>query len=977
MLRRRQYRLISAAPRPVCAGVVAVVLLSSASAVAEERVALVVGNSAYEALPDLVNPEHDARLIGDRLEAIGFDVTLLLDAPLPAMTAAVEAFSERARDADVALLYYAGHGVQIDGHNFLIPVDAAISTSAEVAAEAAALQQVLDRIERAGAESVVVVLDACRDNPLADLGSSDLVTEEGGLGAGMARVERPGMLIAYATAPGQVAYDGTGGNSPFSASLAFFLQEPGLEAGALFRRVRQRVAELTAGAQFPLVTDGLFEAVYLNPPQSGPTVDALGHVNALLAIENPGDRLAALEGFLAEEPQSRFAPLVRTAVEALRADRAVARAEVTGDPANALADWQVVVQAEGTRAGPLAAAAWVAAYPDGRFAAEAAGLATADPGPAPTPDPDAVWNLVEKADAQALYARFADLFPDHPKVTSASLRVAAAEASQPDGRRVLDDILGRGDRDEDAPRVVEVFVGTGGVAIALAERPVSLLTVEPPRHGTLLGISPTGEVTPLVTAAMRGSRGLTVDPGPSAPSPAIPAQASGTEAVPADDGSGGAEAADAAPSPTRDTAEAATADDSPTVSQVLYQPGPEARDVVDVIRVGWRGIDAGTGDEQMELTVTVRVHECDTEAGARFDIQGVVEGNYPNEIDIPAAVDACRAAVARFPEQPRFRYQLGRALEESGDHGEAARYYASAARDGYLLAITSLAGLYMHGRGVEQDGDLAISLYHEAAEAGELYAANALGIRYRDGEGVEQDYVESIRWFRTAARGGHTFAYNHLGTMLLNGVGVDADPQKALVLFEASAAANDIYGLNNIGWMYQNGAGVEQDIEKAIDYYRRAAQEGQPNAPINLGLIYRDGRGVQADAAEAVRWFSEAVRNGNSWGYVHLGRAYRDGAGVDADRTLAATLFATAWREDRENAGAAAAEDFQRMERDGVRALQSALAERGFDPGPIDGLFGAGTRQAFAAYAESRGLETDPTAPPIALLAELVDETPI
>ena len=347
-----------------------VVLLIGAPASAAERVALVVGNSAYEALPDLVNPEHDARLIGDRLEAIGFDVTLLLDAPLPAMTAAVEAFSERARDADVALLYYAGHGVQIDGHNFLIPVDATISTSAEVAAEAAALQQVLDRIERAGAQSVVVVLDACRDNPLADLGGSDLVTEEGGLGAGMARVERPGMLIAYATAPGQVAYDGTGGNSPFSASLAFFLQEPGLEAGALFRRVRQRVAELTAGAQFPLVTDGLFEAVYLNPPQSGPTVDALGHVNALLAIEDPGDRLAALEGFLAEEPQSRFAPLVRTAVEALRADRAVARAEVTGDPANALADWQVVVQAEGTRAGPLAAAAWVAAYPDGRFAAE-------------------------------------------------------------------------------------------------------------------------------------------------------------------------------------------------------------------------------------------------------------------------------------------------------------------------------------------------------------------------------------------------------------------------------------------------------------------------------------------------------------------------------------------------------------------------------------------------------------------------------
>ena len=198
----------------------------------------------------------------------------------------------------------------------------------------------------------------------------------------------------------------------------------------------------------------------------------------------------------------------------------------------------------------------------------------------------------------------------------------------------------------------------------------------------------------------------------------------------------------------------------------------------------------------MELTVTVRVHECDTEAGARFDIQGVVEGNYPNEIDIPAAVDACRAAVARFSRSsPASATSSAAPWKRAATTARAASYYASAAREGYLLAITSLAGLYnarprivyrllyILRRARCRPRDLRS--YHEAAETGELLCVPTLWeSAIATAEGVEQDYVESIRGSARQRAAATPSPTTTSARMLLNGVGVDADAQKALVLFE-------------------------------------------------------------------------------------------------------------------------------------------------------------------------------------------------
>ena len=344
---------------------------------------------------------------------------------------------------------------------------------------------------------------------------------------------------------------------------------------------------------------------------------------------------------------------------------------------------------------------------------------------------------------------------------------------------------------------------------------------------------------------------------------------------------------------------------------------------------------------------------CDEAAGARFDLQGVVLGRYPNEIDPEAAVVACRSAVERFPAVARFRYELGRALEAKGEHVEAGEAYGQAAAGGHWLGLTALGSLHETGRGVPQDARQAVALYEQAAAKGEPLAMNSLGRAWRDGRGVPQrDRERAIDWFLQAAARGHSFAYNNLGTMLA-AEGRDAE---ALALFRASAEGGDIYGFNNLGWAYENGIGVAPDLEKAISWYEKAAAGGQPMAPINLGLIHRDGRpGVPSDLGKAAFWFAEAARRGAGWGNVHLAALYADGRlPGGADPVLAAELLARA-AGDGGAAGEAARQELERLPRSAlVAAAQHGLAEIGLDPGPVDGRMGERTRAAIRSFAEGR-----------------------
>jgi hypothetical protein len=249
----------------LCLAVLAVVLVIRPTQAVEKRIALVIGNNAYDSLERLKNPVSDAKLMTRTLRDLGFDVVERTDADEKTMKRAMQEFGRRIAEAGrdtVSLFYYAGHGLEVNGVNYLVPIKARIQREGDVEIEAVDAGLVLRQMEDAGSRVNFVILDACRNNPLSRGWRSKT---QGGL-AGM---EAPmGSLIAFATSPKSVSMDGEGENSPYTQALAKAIQEPGLAAEAVFRQVRVRVLEVTREQQRPWESTSLTGAFYFVPPSA-------------------------------------------------------------------------------------------------------------------------------------------------------------------------------------------------------------------------------------------------------------------------------------------------------------------------------------------------------------------------------------------------------------------------------------------------------------------------------------------------------------------------------------------------------------------------------------------------------------------------------------------------------------------------------------------------------------------------------------
>ena len=231
---------------------------------AAERVALVVGNGEYTDIGHLPNPPNDAEDMSAALDRLGFDVTTVLHADLARMKDALRMFARRSREAEVALVFYAGHGMEMDGVNYLVPVDARLELDTDVALETMRLEQVLDATQ--GAALRVVILDACRNNPLARRvrrTSATRSVSRGSLGELDEALLGDETLVAYSAAAGTLAEDGTGRNSPYTAALLDYLDGPH-EILSLFRRVRGQVLQETGRRQRPHEYQSLLSEHYLS-----------------------------------------------------------------------------------------------------------------------------------------------------------------------------------------------------------------------------------------------------------------------------------------------------------------------------------------------------------------------------------------------------------------------------------------------------------------------------------------------------------------------------------------------------------------------------------------------------------------------------------------------------------------------------------------------------------------------------------------
>lgn len=239
--------------------IVAIFCTGSLVQAATDRVALVIGMGEYQTIPNLDNTLNDARSIAETLDRIGFDVTLSTDASGSELRQQLDDFAFRTETADLALIYFAGHGIEVQGENFMIPVDAQVSSNRDVQRQSVSLKQMLASVERAR-KMRIVILDSCRDNPLGDaidLGQVSTVSDQpaqsatrGGGGLAAANPDR-GTLVAFAAKDGQVALDGEGENSPFATALMDNMVKPGLEISLMFRQVRDQVLRTTNNLQEP------------------------------------------------------------------------------------------------------------------------------------------------------------------------------------------------------------------------------------------------------------------------------------------------------------------------------------------------------------------------------------------------------------------------------------------------------------------------------------------------------------------------------------------------------------------------------------------------------------------------------------------------------------------------------------------------------------------------------------------------------
>jgi hypothetical protein len=328
--------------------------LSVAPAQAEKRVALVIGNGAYQNTTPLKSTKNDASDMAAALTRLGFDVVDGIDLDKRTMERTMRQFTQKLARADVALLYFAGHALQSGGQNYLMPVDARLRSEGDVDFETLPLSLVLRQMERE-AKTSIVLLDACRDNPLARTLARTLSTRSSLMGQGLAEVKAGvGTLVGFSTQPGNIALEGEGRNSPYATALLQHVEAPGKDVGGVLVAVRNDVLQATAGRQVPWEFTALTDEVYFKlpaaaapPPVALPAATPTPSAVAATTTELPLDydkemeiafwnavkgskSPAVLQTYLDRFPRGTFAGLAHVMLDQLRGAEATATAPAKG-----------------------------------------------------------------------------------------------------------------------------------------------------------------------------------------------------------------------------------------------------------------------------------------------------------------------------------------------------------------------------------------------------------------------------------------------------------------------------------------------------------------------------------------------------------------------------------------------------------------------------------------------------------------------
>jgi hypothetical protein len=342
----------------------------SASTNTSKRIALVIGNGVYTSAPPLRNPPNDARDMAATLRALGFDVMSGINVSQREMKRLVREFGQKLKAGGSGLFYYAGHGVQSKGRNYLIPIDANIQSEAEVEDSGVDAALVLNYMDDAQNGLNIVILDACRNNPFSRSfrSASD----------GLAQVDAPtGTLIAYATAPGRVASDGTGQNGLYTSELLKQMQVPGLSATEMFMRVRAEVMKQTANKQVPWEASSLVGSFYFSGGPTGSSASATNNAGSTGSKIDPSafelsywetiknsTNSDDFKAYLEKYPEGQFAGLAKNRIASLQpTTKPAERSSPSSGGQAELAFWDSIKNSSS----PDDFRAYLEKYPNGEF----------------------------------------------------------------------------------------------------------------------------------------------------------------------------------------------------------------------------------------------------------------------------------------------------------------------------------------------------------------------------------------------------------------------------------------------------------------------------------------------------------------------------------------------------------------------------------------------------------------------------------
>jgi uncharacterized caspase-like protein len=331
------------------------VCISAAPAMAEKRVALVIGISKYQQVPRLTNPARDAEAVSSLLKKAGFDVVdNERDLGISDLRRAIREFSEISRDADISVVYYAGHGIEVDGTNYLVPADAKLLSDFDVEDETVSLDRVLKALDPVR-RLKLVILDACRDNPFVKTMKRGIASRS--IGRGLAKIEpsMPDTLIAFAAKAGAVASDGDGLNGPFATALVKHIAEPGLDLRLAFGRVRDDVLKSTSNRQEPFVYGSLGGQTMALVPQTAKPEDSEQQARIDYELAAQIGTKEAWDSFLASHNTGLYANLARaqnsklSAAQEIRAKADDARREAEEQAARKAADFRRQLEEQSAR----------------------------------------------------------------------------------------------------------------------------------------------------------------------------------------------------------------------------------------------------------------------------------------------------------------------------------------------------------------------------------------------------------------------------------------------------------------------------------------------------------------------------------------------------------------------------------------------------------------------------------------------------